>query len=70
MQPVQTPIDSSFKLSKVMESKPEEEMKTIPYRKAVRSVMYLTVSKRPHIAYTISVLSQFNNNPGEELDSN
>ncbi|XP_047326536.1 secreted RxLR effector protein 161-like [Impatiens glandulifera] len=39
-------------------------MKNVPYSNAIGSVMYLMVSTRPDIAYTVSCLSRFMSNPG------
>jgi Reverse transcriptase (RNA-dependent DNA polymerase) len=40
-------------------------MQKIPYREAIGSLMYATVATRPDIAFAISTLSQFLENPGE-----
>ncbi|KAL6420407.1 hypothetical protein ACFW04_014533 [Cataglyphis niger] len=37
----------------------------IPYQSLLGSLMYLAVSTRPDIFYAISILSQFNTNPGK-----
>ena len=39
-------------------------MKNTPYREAIGSLMYAAVATRPDIAYAVSTLSQFLNNPG------
>lgn len=41
------------------------EMKNIPYQSLIGSLMYLAVSTRPNISCAISVLNQFNTNPGK-----
>ena len=47
-------------------STPEEEaqMERTPYREAIGSLMYLAVATRPDIAFAVSTLSQFLDNPG------
>ena len=40
-------------------------MSKIPYRKAIRSLMWAAVATRPYIAFVVSLLSQFLENPGE-----
>ena len=40
------------------------EMRDVPYREAVGSLMYLALAIRPDIAYAIAVLSHFSANPG------
>ena len=40
-------------------------MKKTPYREAIGSLMYAAVATRPDIAYTVSTLSQFLDNPRE-----
>ena len=39
-------------------------MTKIPYRQAIGSLMWATVATRPDIAFAVSVLSQFLENPG------
>ena len=40
-------------------------MMKVPYLSAVGSLMYLAICSRPDIAYTVSLLAQFNSNPGK-----
>ena len=48
-------------------SSPDEitHMKKMPYREAIGSLMYAAVATRPDIAFAVSYLSQFLENPGE-----
>jgi hypothetical protein len=39
-------------------------MKSVPYINAVGSLMYLAITSRPDIAYSVGVLARFNSNPG------
>ena len=41
-----------------------EDMRRVPYREAVGSLMYAVVGTRPDIAYAVSYLAQFMSNPG------
>lgn len=62
-----TPLNPSIKLTKAMSPQNEEEhkeMSNIPYRSLVGSLMYLATSTRPDIMHAVSLLSQFNENPG------
>ena len=64
-KPVLTPMEINCKLSK-----PEyintKEMKKYPYQHLVGALLYLSVSARPDIPYTVNYLSQFNNNYNSE----
>ena len=42
-----------------------KHMARVPYREAIRSLMYASVATRPDITFAVSTLSQFLNNPGE-----
>ncbi|XP_043471732.1 secreted RxLR effector protein 161-like [Leptopilina heterotoma] len=66
-KPMKTPLDGNNKLSIEDALKTNEEineMRNVPYQSLIGALIYLVVSTRPDIAYTISVLSQFNVNPG------
>lgn len=39
------------------------QMKSIPYREAIGSLMYASIATHPNITFAISTLSQFLNNP-------
>ena len=67
-KPVSTPLDGNIKLSREMGPKTSEEMEEmsrVTYQSLIGSLMYLAVSTRPDIAYAVSSLSQFNQNPGK-----
>ena len=40
-------------------------MQHVPYRQAIGSLMYLAVATRPDIAFAVSILSRFLDNPGD-----
>lgn len=40
------------------------EMKKVPYREALGSLMWLQVATRPDLSYAVNLLSRFSNNPG------
>ena len=66
-KPAQTPMNSGSILS--IDQCPSthaecEDMKDVPYQKAIGSLMYAAVSTRPDIAFAVSTLSQFMRNPG------
>jgi len=61
------PFDPNGRLSKQMAPTTEEEkeeMQQVPYREAVGSLMYVTTTFRPDIAYAVSQVAQFCENPG------
>ncbi|XP_047326750.1 secreted RxLR effector protein 161-like [Impatiens glandulifera] len=67
---VNVPLASHSVLSKDQSPKTKTEiteMKNMPYSNAIGSVMYLIISIRPDIAYTVSCLSRFMSNPGTKL---
>jgi hypothetical protein len=64
-----TPMSSVDKLSKDLSPKTEDEkleMKNIPYREAVGSLMYLMISSRPDIAYAMGAVSRYLDCPGKQ----
>lgn len=44
----------------------KQDMATIPYQEAIGGLLYLSQGTRPDIAYTVNMLSKFNNNPGRQ----
>jgi Reverse transcriptase (RNA-dependent DNA polymerase) len=67
--PCFTPMDTNLKLTKEMQPKTEEDktaMRKIPYRELVGSLMYVMVGTRPDIAFAVSCLSKYMENPGEQ----
>ncbi|CAK1595645.1 unnamed protein product [Parnassius mnemosyne] len=60
-KPALTPIDVNVKLMKP-ESVNESVMKQYPYQSLVGALMFLAVSTRPDVTYSVNYLSQFNTN--------
>lgn len=56
---VATPADSSITLKINVNN----DLKTVPYRQLVGSLMYLAVVTRPDLAYTVATLSRFLDSP-------
>lgn len=56
-----TPLDTNCKLAKP-EKENKETMRQYPYQSLIGALLYLAVSTRPDIAYTVNYLSQFNTN--------
>jgi hypothetical protein len=47
-----------------------EQIKGVPYSKAIGSILWPTVVSRPDTAYAVGILSQFMQNPGQvQLDT-
>lgn len=62
-----TPMDPSIHFSKDQCPQNAEEtadMRKVPYREAIGSLMYCAVATRPDIAFSVSLLAQFMENPG------
>lgn len=62
-----TPLELGQGISKEMEPKTEEEkeiMNKIPYREAIGSLLFLTLTTRPDISYAVNLLSRYCENPG------
>jgi len=66
-----TPVELSIKLSKHDSSDEceKEEMKNVPYRQLIGSLMYVALATRPDILCITTKLSQFVSNPGKTLDA-
>jgi transposase InsO family protein len=67
-KPFATPITPGTVLSKDDSPSDDTEMVRMgktPYREAIGSLMYASVATRPDIAFAVSALSQFLENPGE-----
>jgi hypothetical protein len=68
-KPRSTPLPAGLLLSIEDSPKTKEEvddMKKIPYRQALGSLMWLQVATRPDLSYTVNLLSRFANNPGRK----
>jgi hypothetical protein len=62
-----TPLDPHHKLSLSQSpSTPRqfEDMRDVPYREAIGSLMYAALGTRPDISFAVSFLAQFMQNPG------
>lgn len=61
------PIDPGLKLSKCNSPHSDiekDEMKDIPYKQLIGSLMYVALATRPDILFAVTKLSQFSSNPG------
>ena len=63
-KPVKTPISAGNKLVKATEQ--DECVDQKQYQSAVGSLMYLAVSTRPDISYSVGSLARFNSKPTKE----
>jgi hypothetical protein len=67
--PVHTPMKHKDRPRTEMsptEDADKEEMKDIPYREAIGSLIYLAICTRPEISFAVSTLAEFSNNPGRK----
>lgn len=61
-------MNPGYKLTREQCPQTEEEtaeMSNVPYMNAVGALMYLAVTTRPDIAFSVAKLAQFNSNPGK-----
>lgn len=66
LKPISTPMDHNLQFSKSQcpESAADvARMKRTPYRRAVGSLMYAATGTRPDIAFAVSTMAQFTQNP-------
>ncbi|KAJ9561573.1 hypothetical protein OSB04_006733 [Centaurea solstitialis] len=62
------PMQHGIVLSKTqcpVSSQDQDKMKSVPYASAVGSIMYAMLCTRPDVAYSVSVTSRYQQNPGE-----
>ncbi|KAJ9561764.1 hypothetical protein OSB04_006924 [Centaurea solstitialis] len=62
------PMQHGIVLSKAQcpeSSQDKDRMKLIPYASAIGSIMYAMLCTRPDVAYSVSVTSRYQQNPGE-----
>lgn len=62
-KPVGTPANIGSKLSKASDE--DECVDQMKYQSAIGSLMYLSVSTRPDIAYAVNTLARFTSNIGQ-----
>jgi len=68
-KPAVTPGEPNIKLTKDMSPSTQEEkneMSRIPYREAIGSLMFAMTCSRPDIAFEVSRVASFSENPGQE----
>jgi hypothetical protein len=66
-KPAAIPMDTSAQYSQDQcptSAAQTAEMKLVPFRSALGSLMYLVIGSRPDIAFAVSTMAQFANNPG------
>ena len=63
-KPVSTPADPSQKLVKAADG--EECINQQQYQSIIGSLMYLSVSSRPDITYSVSTLARFSSQPNNQ----
>ncbi|KAJ9545928.1 hypothetical protein OSB04_025635 [Centaurea solstitialis] len=62
------PMQHGIVLSKTqfpVSSQDQDKMKSVPYASAIGSIMYAMLCIRPDVAYSVSVTSRYQQNPGE-----
>ncbi|KAJ9557822.1 hypothetical protein OSB04_012436 [Centaurea solstitialis] len=63
-----SPMQHGIVLSKTqcpVSSQDQDKMKSVPYASAIGSIMYTMLCTRPDVAYSVSVTSRYQQNPGE-----
>jgi hypothetical protein len=68
LKPISTPLDLTMQFSRNQCPQMIAKiacMKNIPYRESIGSLMYAAISTHPDIAFTVSTLAQFQDNPGQ-----
>ena len=61
--PVSTPLSKSVKLENIKE---QADDPTMPYAKAIGSLMYAAIQTQPDISFVVQHLSQYTTNPTQE----
>ena len=67
-KPMSTPMDPLMRFSKDQSPQTLEEMaemRNVPYQEGTGSLQYCAIATRPDIAFSVSLLSQYNKNPGQ-----
>ena len=67
LRPISNPMELSTKLhsgQSPLTGAKYAAMWHIPYRKAVGSLMYASLTTHPDISYAVATISRFSNNPG------
>lgn len=67
LKPVSMPMDPNLPLLKSQSPESASEvarMRQVPYKEAIGSLMYAAMGTRPDIAFAVSTLAQFSQNPG------
>ncbi|KAJ9565970.1 LOW QUALITY PROTEIN: hypothetical protein OSB04_001936 [Centaurea solstitialis] len=62
------PMQHGIVLSKTqcpVSSQDQDKMKSVPYASSIGSIMYAMLCTRPDVAYSVSVTSRYQQNPGE-----
>ncbi|KAJ9541345.1 hypothetical protein OSB04_027851 [Centaurea solstitialis] len=62
------PMQHGIVLSKTqcpISSQDQDKMRSVPYASAIGSIMYAMLCTRPDVAYSVSVTSRYQQNPGE-----
>ncbi|KAJ9557320.1 hypothetical protein OSB04_011934 [Centaurea solstitialis] len=62
------PMQHGIVLSKTqcpVSSQDQDKIKSVPYASAIGSIMYAMLCTRPDVAYSVSVTSRYQHNPGE-----